>query len=83
MGTLSTRSDTETIVHLYEEEGEQCVEKLRGCLCSRSGINTNINCLSLATGWARAVALYVGSPTLIFGSEIKALLQHPCGQARS
>src|SRR5437870_971438 len=25
-----TRSDTETIVHLYEEEGERCVEKLQG-----------------------------------------------------
>jgi asparagine synthase (glutamine-hydrolysing) len=27
---FSTRSDTETIVHLYEEEGERCVERLRG-----------------------------------------------------
>ena len=25
-----TKSDTETIVHLYEEFGEKCVEKLRG-----------------------------------------------------
>ena len=25
-----TRSDTETILHLYEEEGERCVERLRG-----------------------------------------------------
>src|SRR2546428_11309931 len=25
-----TRSDTETIVHLYEEEGERCVERLQG-----------------------------------------------------
>src|SRR5438270_9204058 len=25
-----SRSDTETIVHLYEEEGERCVERLRG-----------------------------------------------------
>ena len=28
--TLRTRSDTETIVHLYEEFGEQCVAMLRG-----------------------------------------------------
>jgi len=25
-----TRSDTETILHLYEEEGDACVEKLQG-----------------------------------------------------
>ncbi|PYM13311.1 MAG: asparagine synthetase B, partial [Candidatus Rokuibacteriota bacterium] len=25
-----TRSDTETVVHLYEDEGERCVERLRG-----------------------------------------------------
>jgi asparagine synthase (glutamine-hydrolysing) len=27
---FSTRSDTEVIVHLYEERGEECVERLRG-----------------------------------------------------
>src|SRR5208283_4275457 len=28
--TLSTRSDTETVVHLYEEYGEDCFARLRG-----------------------------------------------------
>src|ERR1044072_8055268 len=28
--TFQTESDTETIVHLYEDEGEACVERLRG-----------------------------------------------------
>src|SRR5262245_46922798 len=27
---FATRTDTETVVHLYEEEGERCVERLRG-----------------------------------------------------
>ncbi|HQH11630.1 MAG TPA: asparagine synthetase B, partial [Candidatus Sumerlaeota bacterium] len=27
---FATNSDTETIVHLYEEEGEQCLQKLNG-----------------------------------------------------
>src|SRR5437660_9053286 len=29
---FSTATDTETIVHLYEEYGQRCVEKLRGML---------------------------------------------------
>jgi len=28
--TFRTHSDTEVVVHLYEDEGERCVEKLRG-----------------------------------------------------
>jgi asparagine synthase (glutamine-hydrolysing) len=28
--TFTTRSDTEVILHLYEEEGEKCVERLNG-----------------------------------------------------
>jgi len=32
-----TQTDTETIVHLYEELGEACVEKLRGMLPSLFG----------------------------------------------
>src|ERR1700752_2757426 len=28
--TFNTQTDTEVIVHLYEEFGESCVEKLRG-----------------------------------------------------
>ncbi|MGH9802279.1 MAG: asparagine synthetase B family protein, partial [Blastocatellia bacterium] len=28
--SFKTHSDTETIIHLYEEEGERCVERLRG-----------------------------------------------------
>src|SRR5215510_11918670 len=31
---FATRSDTETIIHLYEEEGERCVERLRGMFSS-------------------------------------------------
>ena len=27
---FKTNTDTETIIHLYEEEGEQCVRRLRG-----------------------------------------------------
>src|SRR3989454_4154186 len=35
-----TRSDTETIVHLYEEEGERCVERLQGMVAFAGGDRT-------------------------------------------
>ena len=36
-----TKSDTETIVHLYEEYGEDCVSTFRECSRSLSGMRTN------------------------------------------
>ena len=40
-----TNSDTETIVHLYEEFGDKCVEKLRGCLLLPYGMLLIRDCL--------------------------------------
>src|SRR3989442_941604 len=47
-----TRSDTETIVHAYEDDGERCVERLDACSPSRSGIGPGGGCSSRATGSA-------------------------------
>ena len=75
---LRTQSDTETIVHLYEEFGEACVEHLRGmfafALC-----DSREQKLLLARDRLGKKPLYfadVGG-ALIFGSELKALLEHP------
>src|SRR5713226_454841 len=69
-----TSSDTETIIHLYEEYGRRCVEHLRGmfafaiwdrrkrvlfCARDRLGIKPFYYC------WDRS--------TFLFGSEIKAI----------
>ena len=36
-----TNSDTETIIHAYDEYGADCVRQLQGCLPSRSGMNVS------------------------------------------
>jgi asparagine synthase (glutamine-hydrolysing) len=73
-----SHTDTETIVHLYEEEGPRCVERLDGMFHyaiwdSRSGE------LHLARDRLGKKPLYYAQPDggFVFGSEIKALLEHP------
>ncbi|MBL0059821.1 MAG: hypothetical protein IPP35_12150 [Elusimicrobia bacterium] len=41
---LKTHSDTETIVHLYEEEGVECVRRLRGCSAFPCGTRNASGC---------------------------------------
>ncbi len=76
--TLKTHSDTEVIVHLYEEHGPACLEHLRGMF----GIavwDKRERTLFIARDRLGIKPLYytVKQQTLIFGSEIKALLEHP------
>ncbi len=70
-----THSDTEVIVHLYEDLGSDCVKKLRGMFAfalydERSG------CLLLARDRLGKKPLHyaVSKGRLLFGSEIKAIL---------
>ena len=75
---FSTHSDTETIVHLYEEEGERCVERLRGMFAFAIWDQRD-HTLFIARDRVGKKPLHYAfvSETLIFGSEIKSLLQHP------
>lgn len=73
-----TNSDTETIVHLYEEMGDRCVEKLRG-MFGFAIWDAREQKLLLARDRLGKKPLHyaqVGG-ALLFGSEIKSLLQHP------
>lgn len=71
-----TDSDTEVIVHLFEEYGAYCVEKLRGMFAFAIW-DRNAKELILARDIIGIKPLYYTffDEKLIFGSEIKSLLQ--------
>jgi len=73
-----SRCDAEVILHLYEELGPECVHELRGMFAFAIW-DTRRNQLTLARDRIGIKPLYyVQTPTaLVFGSEIKALFQHP------
>jgi asparagine synthase (glutamine-hydrolysing) len=70
-----THSDTEVIVHLYEEYGANCVQKLRG-MFALAVYDERKNSLLLARDRLGKKPLYyaLDGNELTFGSEIKALL---------
>ncbi|MGE5651940.1 MAG: XrtA/PEP-CTERM system amidotransferase, partial [Bacillota bacterium] len=74
-----THSDTEVIVHAWEQWGERCVERLRG-MFSFGLWDRNRSTLFLARDRLGIKPLYyacLDDGMLIFGSELKALLAHP------
>ena len=73
-----THSDTEVIVHLYEEFGPRCVEKLRGMFAFAIW-EENTKTLFLARDRVGIKPLYYSltETSLVFGSEIKAILADP------
>ena len=73
-----TQTDTETLVHLYEEFGEECVTRLRGMFAF--GIwDENRKSLFLARDRLGIKPLYYteADGRLLFASELKVLLQMP------
>jgi asparagine synthase (glutamine-hydrolysing) len=71
-----TRSDTETVLHLYERFGERAVERMRG-MFALAIWDSRERRLFLARDRYGVKPLYYAhrsDGTLVFGSEIKALL---------
>jgi asparagine synthase (glutamine-hydrolysing) len=73
-----SQTDTETIVHLYEEEGPRCVERLHG-MFHYAIWDGRTRELHLARDRLGKKPLYYAQPDggFAFASEIKALLVHP------
>lgn len=72
---FKTKSDTEVILHLYEEKGERCLGDLRG-MFSFAIYDSNIRRLFLARDHLGQKPLYYwhDGSTFAFASEIKSLL---------
>ena len=70
-----TNSDTETIVHLYEQYGENCVDRLRGMFAFAIW-DGNAETLFLARDrlGIKPLHYYDDGKKFIFGSEIKSVL---------
>ncbi|HUP25828.1 MAG TPA: asparagine synthase (glutamine-hydrolyzing), partial [Thermoanaerobaculia bacterium] len=75
---FATKSDTEAIIHSYEEHGVDCVSDLRGMFAFAIWDRLRRRLL-LARDRLGIKPLYyhVGCDFVVFASEIKALLTHP------
>lgn len=75
---FKTRSDTEVIVHLYEEYGTDCVQRLRG-MFGFAIWDARDRSLFLARDRVgiKPLYYYVDSKCIVFGSELKAILADP------
>jgi len=71
-----TRSDTETVLHLYERLGERAVERMRGMFAFAIWDSLERRLFLARDRYGVKPLYYALRPdgTLIFGSEIKALL---------
>jgi asparagine synthase (glutamine-hydrolysing) len=76
--TLRTASDTETLVHLYEDHGDALVTRLRGMYAFAlwDGRERRLLLARDRVG-IKPLYLYRDAEKVIFASEIKAILAHP------
>jgi asparagine synthase (glutamine-hydrolysing) len=71
-------TDTETIVHLYEEEGPRCVERLEGMFAFAIWDSRRRELFLARDRIGKKPLYYAQLPGgFVFGSEIKSLLRHP------
>jgi asparagine synthase (glutamine-hydrolysing) len=78
-----TRSDTETILHAFEEYGERFVERLRGMFAFAlwHSETQELICVRDRLG-IKPFYYYWNGSLFVFASEIKAILEHPAVSPR-
>ncbi len=76
---LYTNSDTEAIIHLYDEYGVDCLRHLRGMFAIAIWDTVERSLFLVRDRVGKKPLLYSHQPNgdLIFGSEFQALLKHP------
>jgi asparagine synthase (glutamine-hydrolysing) len=76
---FNTHSDTEAIVHAYEEYGASCVDSLRGMFAFALWDERERSLFIARDRVGKKPLYYTLTPqgTLVFGSELKSLLEHP------
>jgi asparagine synthase (glutamine-hydrolysing) len=74
-----SNSDTEVILHAYETHGAACVEQFRGMFAFAVWDARRRTLLLARDRVGKKPLYYTVTPrgTLVFGSELKSLLQHP------
>jgi asparagine synthase (glutamine-hydrolysing) len=76
--TFKTRSDTETILHAYEQYGDDCVDHLRGMFAFAIWDRRRQRLLVARDRLGvKPLYYYVNGDFLAFASEVKALLELP------
>jgi len=76
--TFMSRTDTETIIHLYEEKGIECVHDLRGMFAFAIWDESRQRLFCARDRAGKKPFVYAHSKDgLLFASEIKSLLRDP------